>query len=291
MKPTSVIFLILSVILIAAGAVTCVASQRMAEANGIDLFMQSTDDDDNGVYTEAIVSGTVTKISISAKEADIIITGGAKESKVTLTNYSAGGYYLGTSNKNMTFEEGLGLMSLFKLSSSGFSFNGLRQYINYDRFDGREKVIEIALTSSDAIKAFDISLEKGSVTISGISTEADYTVSVGEGNVNLSIPGKLSTVDVTVDKGDFNYTNSTQTGTIKAAVKEGNVKAIIREVGTRAYVLKAAAGTVSYFGEDKGAAYESTPVTSQTTTMEITVEKGNIDLEREVTASNVPTTE
>ena len=53
MKPTSVIFLIVSVLLACLGVVLCMTATSLANEQGISLFTQIGDDDDNYVHYES----------------------------------------------------------------------------------------------------------------------------------------------------------------------------------------------------------------------------------------------
>ena len=64
MKPTSVIFLIVAVLLACVGFLLCMTATSLATEQGIGLFAQIGDDDDNYVATETINEEDLKKIVV-----------------------------------------------------------------------------------------------------------------------------------------------------------------------------------------------------------------------------------
>lgn len=276
MKPTSIIFLILSIILIAAGSVTCITAQKMAEANGIELFDRATDDEDNGVEINEFKS--VNKIALYLKNVNVTIVGNAESSYVKLVNFSKNTYEYVVSNKNMTIEDSVSVMSLFKITSDGFNFDGLRHFLYYDQYKDKQKSIEIGISKEDEIKQFDIEVENGNVSVTRVINQADYNIVIGEGTLDLSIPRSVSTVNIKIGKGDATFTaNNTYTGNIGVEIADGDFIASVKDNSTRTYSLNTAAGEINLFGESKGETLELEPLTPQYT-YTVNVKKGNITL-------------
>ena len=278
MKTTSVIFLILSLVLIIAGTTVCLVTQSMAQNSGVNLFAHGFDANNNGVYTEQLSDSTVNKIVVRAKNADVIIKSG-ESSSITLKNYSIGSYYMAVSNKNLTFEEGVGLMSLFKFSSGSFSFNGLRQFLNFDGFKGKNKAVEIVVGKDETLKHIEIEIENGNVNIEGNTVTADYFVTIKNGKAVVDVPGKFSTVKVNIDKGDLTFKTHGNNGKFNAVINEGNAYLILGESTTRAYSLKTENGSVTHFGSLMGNSFESSPVGETSTEYSVNVASGNISVE------------
>ena len=74
MKPTSVIFLIFSIILIASGVGVLFLAQSMADNENIALFSQSVDDDDNLIDTYDYTDDSIGHITLNLRDADIMST-------------------------------------------------------------------------------------------------------------------------------------------------------------------------------------------------------------------------
>jgi len=278
MKTTSMIFLILSLVLIIAGTAVCLIAQNMAQNDGVNLFAAQDNEGSRGVYTEALADSAINKIVIRVKDADVVIKSG-ESSCVTLNNYSIGSYYMAVSNKNLTFEEGVSLMSLFEFSSGGFSFNGLRQFLNFGNFDGKQKTIEITVGKNESLKQIDIEIENGNVNIDGPTVSADYNIAVENGKVILDIPGKFSTANINIGDGDLTFKTKGNNGKLNAAIDKGNAYLILSESATRAYSLKTVKGAIHHFGTLMGNAFESAPIGEITTEYNVSLKSGDISVE------------
>ena len=93
MKPTSIIFIIVTIILACAGVLMCISAENMAKDQGIALFKQEHDGNNNYVETyDDIDEASLKKLVISLKNADINVYGGAEKSRIELINFSDNSY-------------------------------------------------------------------------------------------------------------------------------------------------------------------------------------------------------
>lgn len=260
MKPTSIIFLILSVILIAGGAITCVSAQKMAENNGIDLFFQETDEDENGLETSGFNSDNVNKLTLELGDVDVNIYGGASRNSIELVNFPKNSYEFAISNKNITIDDSAGLMSLFKITSGGFQFNGLRHYLYYDRFSDRDRTVNVYIAVDSNVKSFDIQLKSGNINLYHIDTQADYRIRLGEGILLMDQIDSISQLDVQVETGSVTINGRELAGNSTIQVGTGDVKLSLSDNSFRSYALSAPDGVVSFYGANKGTAWEMTPL-------------------------------
>ena len=76
MKPTTIIFMIVSVALALAGLVTMRIAEGIGVREGIQVVADTTDDGDS-VFTYDFSEDSIGKISVSVGTADINIIGGA----------------------------------------------------------------------------------------------------------------------------------------------------------------------------------------------------------------------
>ena len=98
MKPTSVIFIIVSVILACTGLLLCMSAENLAVEQGVALFNQQGDSENN--YTESfdIDEEYLKKIVVSLNDVSVNVYGGAEKSHIDLINFNNGSYDL-TSSK------------------------------------------------------------------------------------------------------------------------------------------------------------------------------------------------
>jgi len=278
MRPTSVIFLILSVILIAGGAVTCVSAQRMAEANGVDLFFQETDEFDNGVETTEFDPEDVGKITLVLGNVDVNVYGGAERNAVELINFTKNSYEFTMAGTNLTVDDSLSLMSLFRLTSTGFHFDGLRHYLYYDRYANRTRAVNVYLADDTQVTAFDIQVGTGNVVFRDLTRESDYAVTVQQGDILFDNLGLVSSLQASaVREGSITADLQQLIKDADLSTGSGDVLVALTDNHYRAYSLSAPAGTVTYFGEDRGSQMELDPITV-TSTLTVSSADGDIVL-------------
>ena len=277
MKPTSVIFIILAIVLIVAGTVTCVAAQKMADANDVRLFYHEMDEVGNGIETSEFSSESVNKIKIELKKADVIINIGGESASMKLVNFSKNTYENSITNKNLTISDSFNIMSVFNILTSGFEFEGLRHYLHFDQFSERNKILEITLPQNSDIKQFEIQLGSGSITFTGINNQADYTLKVGEGNIDMSSIRLISSVNAKIGTGNFSIDSAAQNGNINVEITEGNFYGLLRRSEYRSYSLTALGGEIDYFGEIKVINHEVEPL-APTSSLTVKITAGNIKL-------------
>ena len=76
MKPTSVIFIIVSVLIICLGVLLCITANSMAADMGIPIFAQTGDAENNYTTTEVFESEELKKIILNFSDVKINIYGG-----------------------------------------------------------------------------------------------------------------------------------------------------------------------------------------------------------------------
>jgi len=171
-KPTSIISLIVAVLLVIVGLVTCFIAQNMAQSNGEQLFADNVNG--NISISEEINLDNLERISVVFSTGKVNVYGncdtpGADHysdvSKIELVNFKENYYTLTRSSNLLSFDETGDIKSMLKFWENGFSFKGMRyilnmeqirefidQYKNADEED-REKQINIYLTKEALEKA------------------------------------------------------------------------------------------------------------------------------------------
>ncbi len=278
MKPTSIIFLILSVILIAGGAVTCISAQKMAETNGIELFFQDADENLNGIETHDFSEANTNKITIKLKKVNVNIIGGSETSHIKLTNFSKNTFEYSISNKNLTIDDSINLYSLFQFTSGGIDFSGLRHFLYFNQFKDKQKTVDIYINKNDDIKKFDITVESGIITVSNITKQADYLLKVGEGDININDLKIISTITAETGTGNINIDTISTNGIIDLKAEIGDIYAKLRNSNYRGYKLSTENGSIEYFGEPKSNVFNLEPL-NETTSFKADVKNGDIIIE------------
>ena len=97
MKPTSIVSLIISVILIIVGLVTCFIAQNMAQEKGEYLFAEERNND--LVQTVDLSESEISKIELIVADTEINIIGKSERSYIEFINFRENYYALSATNR------------------------------------------------------------------------------------------------------------------------------------------------------------------------------------------------
>lgn len=199
MKPISIVFLIISVLLIAAGAVTCSVATSRAEAQGIQLY-DKKDDKGEIVNKFDFSNEEVGKIEINVADADVKIVCGSDKNEIVINNFSSTGYVCQVENKALVMETGLNILSLTDLAQGEIRFKGFRYYVN-DLFNGdtlAPKSVEVYVSDILDIKVISAKTTNGDIVIENANYDADVTLEAVNGGITLNNVKTNSSIKATV---------------------------------------------------------------------------------------------
>ncbi len=279
MKPTSVIFIITSAILIVVGILTCVIAGFMASAQGVEIFLQHENENKQDVIRYEVTADNINKIDFKLKDASVnVYTSKEDASYIELVNFAINSYSCSTINNVLTIDDTQGIMAILNLTNNGVQFNGLRHYLKLENFIPREKSVNVYLSDKDDIlKVFSAYLKNGSISFSDIESDIEFEITSDKGNLKLDHAKLEGGVKATLKKGDFNYSDSVCSA-VEVTVESGN--ATLRGVDdeTASYILKAPLGELVINGEkvDNGEYIYTSPLAESNLT--VTVGSGNIAL-------------
>ncbi len=201
MKPTSMIFLVLSVILFFGGFMVCRLGVSMAESEQIAIYAQDFDANGDAVYTYALTDDVVQKLVLNFKDVDVTVIGGAASSYVELKNFDVHSYSVSMNSGTVTVNGASGfLSSLIDTSGGGISFKGLRYFFQEKPDPSRPKSVTVYLTDTTTLSGLTANVSKGSFTMR---------------NVNVGIEDCI--VNLTEADGEFNRVNTEKLAQITAA--------------------------------------------------------------------------
>lgn len=186
MKVTSVIFLILSLVLIVSGLFLCNYARNQAPN---DAAIDGPSIEDGQILTEIEYSDqNVSRISLDLKDCTVTIHGGAKTSYVKLTNFEPNKYIGTVSNKTLKISNNISISDYLNLDGSGVSFAGvwrtLRSFFLAD--DDTEKSVDIYLSDDEDIKQIAINLTNSDIQIMDVGQKCDITLTGSDSNVELN---------------------------------------------------------------------------------------------------------
>ena len=302
MKPASIIFLVISVLLCIGGYACMRIGQSKAASEGIDILAGTASKDEDYLYKYEYDEDSVGKVSINVKEATVNIIGGSSKAYIELVNFPEGMYEFSSSNRILTVSNNSDFSQITDMASLVFNFKGLRSLVNYYNVYDRPKTINIYVTDELPVNVFDCKVEKGDVTIKDNSSRSDYNVTLGSGNLTLQKittdsaatleleNGKLIIDDcaiadlkITHKKGDSELI-TTVAKKLSAEIGEGDFNFGCRDdLSYYNLNLFTGVGSVKIDGADKGGFYEETSLPTDSE-YEVNVTKGDITLNSDMTS-------
>lgn len=205
MKPTSVIFIIISVILACIGVLLCITASNMANEQGIGIFSQTGDANNNFITAHEFDSSELKKIVINANDVDVNVYGGSAKDMIELVNFSAGTYDYTVSKSTLQLSDNQGITSLVDLENFKINFNGFRDYLHYYKYRDKARTVNLYVTDAATVINLLITADSGNVTLNNLhlnkSAEdgkyyCDYKIKVGSGDVTLSHVSTESTIEI-----------------------------------------------------------------------------------------------
>ena len=131
MKPASIIFIIVSVMVIIAGFVLCTVGMNLANEQGVALFATDVAVIDGDVIrSDTFDASSINKIKMNLDAVDIYIAASETgESYMELRNFQVGTYDYSVQNKMLLIDNETSIFSLMRIAEGNFSFDGLRHYL------------------------------------------------------------------------------------------------------------------------------------------------------------------
>lgn len=273
MRPSSIIFLIVSVLIVACGCVLCSIGSNMAAEQDVALFETDvTMIDGDVIRSDVFDAAEINKIKMNLDDVQVVIAPSETgESYIELRNFQVGSYDYSIQNKMLLLDNETSLFSLMRIAEGNFSFQGLRHFLTYKANANTDKSVYIYLTEDASLKSFDINIRRGSVTVEDLSFAADYNVALKAGDivlrhiktksaVNLSTNKGIVTADallcrsatVIVGKGACDMYLRNVPNELSVSVVEGDIDcgyAASTEYGLQFYAQ--ASGTLLYNGQEK----------------------------------------
>ena len=196
MKPASIISMIVAVLLIIAGFVTCLVAQNMAEAEGQLLFAE--DRDYGLVNTIDLAETAISKLEINVENAQINIYGQSESSYIEIVNFRENYYSFSDSNRVVSFSEVPDVTSMLKFWENGVSFKGIRYLLAFDEKEPEgEKVINVYLGGENIdLKIVSIAGTGCQVNLENLAYNTDYTFELTEGDIRFNNTRNVSALTV-----------------------------------------------------------------------------------------------
>ncbi|MBQ2732641.1 MAG: DUF4097 family beta strand repeat protein [Clostridia bacterium] len=185
MKPASIIFLVLSVLIVIGGFYLCSEAEDRAAVQDIELFNISRDENGNRVSVMEYDPAKMQKISVNLKKGNVYVREGT-ECKVEIYNLFEGGYIKGISSNMLQINDTLGIVDIIKEGGQGISFGGLRNILHDISFEEADKWINVYVPAGTPLNAIQITVLEGDIIFEGVhDTSADIILKAENGAITV----------------------------------------------------------------------------------------------------------
>lgn len=209
MKPTSVIFIIISVMLAAVGILLMVTASNMADNQGVALFSQTGDENSNYVSVKDFDGESIKKIVLNLSSAEINIYGGSDKNKIELVNFPDGTYDYTTSKSTLQLSDTTSITNIVDIDNMKINFNGFRDYLHYFKYRGKQQTVNLYLTDDAAAIILNVSTG-GNVNLQNLRINCDYKIKTENGDVTVDNVKTDSSIFIeSTGDSEFNFSNVT----------------------------------------------------------------------------------
>ncbi len=258
MKPTSIIFLIFSIVLVIAGYGLCSMAETVAEKDNYDLFIQEQTEDGNLITTFPISADLVTKLDLSFTSTTINVISGSEEPRVELVNFPINTFTSSTASGVMSISDATDLFTLFNLTGKGTQFHGLRHYLNTANFKPGQRSVNVYLTADTALEELAITAVSSDIVVSGTQTVLSYKLTTDKGSITLNNVISADKADLSItQEGDVRIQYSS-IASINATIEVGDCSFIAQQANVQTYSASTEIGAVFVDGNDVGMTYTAT---------------------------------
>lgn len=275
MKPTSIILFILSLILIAFGLGLCNISEKKAQTDGFDLFIQSNDENGNLITTFDIDETTITKIALNLNDVNVYVSSDSASSRIELVNYPINTFTYLSANGVLTIDDNVNLLTLFNITGQGVQFHGLRHYLNPANFVAKQKSVNVYLSSNAELQELEISALRSSITVDNCDSCLAYSLSTDNGNITVANVSGAETADIIISSEGNANVQWSSVESINIEVAKGSCSYVAQQSNIQSYNANAVSGTVYVDGNDCGSTYSASSAMTLIN-CRFTVQEGNI---------------
>ncbi len=206
MKPSSIVSIVIAVIIIITGVVLMNVAKDKAEEKGIDLFGDAFSVDGSKVVELDEIAPV--KIQLELSNCEINIKGTHGKSTIEFINFESNYFAMSTKSDILSFNENPGIETIINFMDTGFTFKGIRYFVNrhyFDKYVLRKesaelpKVININLAELDSLNSIEISGSSLTVNISDVAVGCDFYIFASKADVTTK--NVVTTSSLTINKG------------------------------------------------------------------------------------------
>lgn len=225
MKLTSVIFLIISVILLFTGVFLCNYAREIAPNQAaIDGYVVNKDGDT--VVEYYFEEGGISTVNVDLKDCDVQIVKGGKTSYVVMKNFLTTQYICSVSGKILNVSNNISLSDYINFDGSGVKFGGVWQTLRAKFVDkgNTDRLVYVYIGEDEAIKQVNITSSGGVVRLVGFNDGQNVSLNVNNSTVELdSITAESIKLESAKSEVTLSNTNSE---TFEGKLEKGSLNVV-----------------------------------------------------------------
>ena len=298
MKPSTVIYIAISVLIMLIGMFICSAATASAEASNTDIYYSKENEAGDMVFTYDFTENNIRKLSIETLDADINIYKVQGNSYIELINFADGTYTFSYTNRIVSLTNNTNLSNLLQFGTNNFYFDGLRHYLRGISDPNKSKTVNVYVGSDSAIQSVVLSAASGDISLASMTNTCDYSITVSDGKADISSitsagtfefsgdNASLSVKDIVCDSfkasvhnGNISTSNMSSANSVYANTDAGNITlGLTRPITEYKAKLNSVKGTVSVYGNIYEMGYNDPVENSADINLEVSVNTGNITI-------------
>ncbi len=282
MKLTSVIFLIISVILIFSGIFLCQYAREQAPNEGaIDGYVVNKNGDT--VVEHYFEEGGMSTITLDLDECDVQIIKGGEDTYVVMENFLSSRYICAISGKILTVSNNITFADYINFDGTGVKFGGVWQTLRAMFVDkgNTDRTIYVYVGQEETIKQINVNANGGVIRLVGFNDGQNIKLSVNNSTVEMD---GITAESITLESVKSNVTvTNTNSHSFEGKLEKGKLDlatAVIEEVileaeKTKLNLLSVASVNVEIASNDSDVKF-STPYTMTDYILRATAPDGKI---------------
>ncbi|MBE6671407.1 MAG: DUF4097 domain-containing protein [Ruminococcaceae bacterium] len=244
MKKTSIVFIVISILLIISGLIIQAVAMAKAENDNVTLFKQILNKNGDLVESVAFPWESTNKINISLDDTDINIIGNSDRCYAEIVNFSSLEYIAYSSNRAFTIEEDIISSIVGRAQSGDFKFEGIRNFFRFDKHNSK-KVINIYLSPKATLKVLDIKINNGNISVKDINLVCDFDITVNNGNITFENTPNVSLIKTNTKNGNISL-NNMFVSAAELSVENGNIDFSTSEEHVYNYSIESETGKIKH---------------------------------------------
>ncbi|MBP5270021.1 MAG: hypothetical protein ILO42_03575 [Clostridia bacterium] len=195
MKPTSIIFLIVSVLLACVGLLLCFTATTIAANEGTAILSQtgSAETGYNYTTTFTVDEAKTAQISMDLGDVDVRVYPTDGQTRIELVNFPEGTYNYAETKTSVKITDNASWQNILDIDNFRIHFNGFRDYLHWYRYRNNRKSVILYIGKPEHLTKLSIVTE-GDILLDGTSSVTSAYFELNDTDCELTAKGGDFTV-------------------------------------------------------------------------------------------------